>query len=60
MRSRRSPIAFKSTVLWRGEGRSLFGGAIRSEDMETMIGNGGQLEGQGRQKRVSSEPEGRE
>lgn len=41
MRSRRFPIAFKNTVLWRGEGRSLFGGAIRGEDMGTLVGNGG-------------------
>lgn len=40
MRSRSSPIAFKSTVLWRGEDRSLFGGAIVGEDMGTLIGNG--------------------
>lgn len=34
-----SPIALKSTVLWRGEDRSLFGGAIVGADMGTMIGN---------------------
>lgn len=40
LRRRSSPIAFKSTVLWRGEDRSLFGGAILGEDIGTMIGNG--------------------
>lgn len=35
---RRSLVAFKSPVLWRGEGRSHLGAASGGEDMGAMMG----------------------